>query len=77
MFVKCRMCRGKGSLFTAGVGMGSTCPTCKGKRGFEIPEGKTLCPRCDGKKTIPMRICEGLSFEITCDKCFGDGFVDK
>lgn len=77
MFVKCKKCGGRGYLITVGVGMGNICPVCNGKCGFEIPEDKILCPQCLGKTTQTVKMGYGISFECTCDKCFGTGYIDK
>lgn len=77
MLVNCRKCFGRGRIFTGGVGIATQCPICKGKGKLEIPEGKKICPKCEGRKKIPTAIGMGFTMDSYCDYCFGDGYVDK
>lgn len=78
MLVQCKKCNGKGRipLTLNGCAVSSTCSLCRGFGKFNIPDGKKLCPDCEGIGSILTKVA-GLPFTLECNKCEGTGFIDK
>ncbi len=78
MLVKCKECNGEGFVFSEELKFGFTCSACKGKGGFDVPEGKEICPECKGSGHVVV-IPEGwgIGIQQNCKNCYATGFVDK
>lgn len=78
MFVKCKICDGKEYFVPRGWnGVSFHCSTCHGTGGFDVPDGKDLCPKCNGSGQIAEISEFGFGIEASCKICSGTGFVDK
>ena len=53
MLMKCKKCNGDGYIMVSigGSLLAISCTTCHGKGGYDVPEGKELCPDCEGART--------------------------
>ena len=80
MFVSCGKCKGMGFVRAdrssdADSNIRFTpCHVCKGSRGVDIPKGKILCPKCNGKKKFYN---EKMRLTIRCNKCKAEGYIKK
>ncbi len=77
MFVKCKICDGKGYYVPRGWSISFFCSSCHGIGGFDVPESKELCPKCGESGQITEISEFGFGIEIPCEKCSGTGFIDK
>lgn len=77
MLVKCEACNGNGYFQMEGTKVCFECAACKGKGGFDVPDNKELCPKCNGTGSAYVRADFGVFVECDCKNCFGTGFIDK
>ena len=51
---------------------------CKGKGGFDVPEGKEICPECKGSGHVVVKLEGwGICVQQNCKNCYATGFIDK
>lgn len=78
MWVKCKECNGKKEVIVEGANIRVSCFACRGKGGFEVPKGKTICPDCGGSGRVKLPISlAGFRTMQSCKRCRATGFVSK